>query len=412
MDSEAAIVIVGAGQAGQQLATELRRLGHVGPISLYGDERYPPYQRPPLSKQYLCGAVADEELFLEEPGYYERQNIRLLQGAPVAAIDRATKRIVLSSGEQVAYDHLVLATGAYNRRLPPITCSSAHVHSLRSLDDSRRLRAAVGRARKMLVIGGGFLGLEVAALATQQGVNVHVVEMMGRLLDRSVSPLISRAVRRQHAGAGIAFHFNRSVAAVEELRRGLQVRLDDGKTFDVDCVVAAVGILPNIALAVKAGLAVDDGILVNSQLLTSDPAISAIGDCCSYPHVGAGHRHMRMESVQNAVGQACYVARRLTGRADVSYAEVPIFWSDQSNLRIQIAGVTQRTDLSVVYGDASSKAFSVFRYCNNKLVCVESLNRPADHRLARQLLSGGISPPISYLADPTFDMNPLLGLVG
>ncbi|WP_028714441.1 NAD(P)/FAD-dependent oxidoreductase [Paracoccus sp. J55] len=402
-----AVVIVGAGQAGQQLASALRQHGFPGRISLIGEEVHPPYQRPPLSKGHMAGAVSDTDVYLEEPGFHERNVIELHIGVEVLSIDRAAREVLLKTGERLGYDHLVLATGAQNRQLPPITTASQRVLQLRGLDDASRLRRATSEARDVVIIGGGFIGLEVAATLAGDGRRVQVIERMGRLLDRSVSSILSRAIRQHHEARGVRFHFNRCVATIDEIGgKRFEVKLDDETVLHADAVLSAIGVTPRTALAEKAGLEVGNGILVDGFLTTSDPCISAIGDCCAFPEEG---RRLRLESVQNAVAQGNFLARHLTGNGEGrAYAEIPTFWSEQAGLLIQIVGLTDRGDRSILRGDPETQSFSIFRFREDRLTAVESLNRGGDHMLGRRLLAMGISPRPEDVQDMGFDLRSLL----
>ena len=400
------VVIVGAGQAGQQLAGALRQAGYQGGITLLGAEQHAPYQRPPLSKGYLAGDISQDELFLEDPAFYSRNAINLCTGTPVTAIDRNAQQVRLADGTVVPYGHLVLATGAQNRQLPPITASSRRILQLRSADDAQALQAAAADAKAIVIIGGGFIGLEVAATLGGEGRRVTVVETLGRLMDRAVSSILSRQVRRHHEAKGVDFQFNRRVAIIEDNGTdGFRVRLDDGSNLHADVVLCAIGVQPRTELAQAAGLEVANGILVDAQLRTDDPAISAIGDCCAFPH---GTGNIRLESVQNAVTQANYLALVLTGSETGPYAEIPTFWSEQGGLLLQIAGLTERSDHSVLRGDPETGVFSIFRFRDERLVAVESLNRGGDHMLGRRLLANDISPTRDEVQDCNFDLRSLL----
>ena len=407
------VVILGAGQAGLQVASSLRESGFGGRIRLLGDEPYPPYQRPPLSKTFLSGAAAEDALFMQEESCFADQGIDFFAGARAVAIDRANSRVDLASGPPVPYGHLVLATGARNRQLPCVEGAMAGVVSIRTLDDSRRLKRALAGARRVVVVGAGFLGLEVATVAIAAGCAVDVLEAGPTALGRVVSAPMSRAFQRRHAAAGVRFRFADSVVAIHAGHGTASgVELGGGTRIAADLILIAIGVVPNAELAAAAGLAVHDGIVVDEFLLTEDPAISAIGDCACFPYAADAGRMVRLESVQNAVDQARCVAQRLTGHA-ARYDQVPLFWSDQAGARLQIAGIAQPGDAAVTRGDPDGAGFSVFRYHGDRLVAVESVNRLPDHMQARRLLKARVSPAPEEAANPAFDLKSLLaGPVG
>ncbi|VVD33760.1 NAD(P)/FAD-dependent oxidoreductase [Paraburkholderia dioscoreae] len=404
------VVIVGAGQAGVQAASALRSEGYAGAIQLIGNEPGLPYQRPPLSKSYLGGDLADEELHLETAAWFDDQRIEHLPDAHVDAIERHSKRVRLSSGKALEYDHLILATGARNRSLPAMDMSVQGVFSLRTVAEAAALTSSLHDARRVVVIGAGFLGLEVASVAKAQGCDVHVVESVERVMQRALSEEMSEACLRHHRAAGVSFSLSARVDAIcSQEGRVTAVKLADGGLLEADLVLIAIGVVPNSELGLACGLEVFNGLMVDGQLRTSDPAISAIGDCAAFPYAFDEGDRLRLESVQNAVDQACYVARRIVGTADTPrYDQVPVFWSDQGGMRLQIAGVARRLDASVLRGDPCAGAFSVLRFRQGRLTGVESFNRPADHMAARRLLQQRISPSLAQAADPAFDLKSLL----
>lgn len=404
------IVIVGAGQAGVQAASALRAEGYGGAIHLLGNEACLPYQRPPLSKSYLSGSLAEEELHLETAAWFDEQRIERLLDTHVETIERRLKRVKLSSGKMLGYDHLILATGARNRPLPALSEPVDGVISLRTVADAAALTSKLRGARRVVVIGAGFLGLEVASIAIAQGCDVHVVESTDRVMQRAISAEMSEACLRHHRSAGLKFSFGARVDAFRaEDGHVSAVRFADGSELAADLVLVAIGVVPNSELGLACGIDIFNGFIVDEQLRTSDPSISAIGDCAAFPYAFDGGDRLRLESVQNAVDQACYVARRIVGTADTpGYDQVPVFWSDQGGMRLQMAGVARRLDASVLRGDPASGAFSVFRYRQDRLTAVESFNRPADHMAARRMLQRRISPSRAQAVDLTFDLKSLL----
>lgn len=383
--SNKSIVIVGAGQAGYQVAASLRQEGFDGAITLVGDEPGVPYQRPPLSKAYLLGKVGVAALRFRPPEYFDEHRITRTQGS-VTAIERNQREVLLASGEKLAYGHLVLATGARNRvpAVPGIGLDG--VFGLRSLADADGLSQRLGSAKRAVVIGAGFIGLEFAAVAAARGISVDVLELGTRPMARAVSTITSQVFDQAHASWGVHIHYGQSLAAIHGADGHVTgVQLASGEALPADLVVYGIGVLPNAELAGDAGLAVHNGIVVDAQLLTSDPAISAIGDVVNFPSPWSA-QPIRLESVQNAVDQAKTVAARLMGKP-ASYAALPWFWTDQGELKLQIAGLSDGHDQTVVLGSVEQRQISVLCFRASRLVAVESCNRPADHMAARKLIA-------------------------
>ena len=403
------IVIVGAGQAGFQAAASLREAGFSGSLTLVGEEAALPYQRPPLSKAYLAGKTDARGLLLRQESFFAEHRIDHRSGTRVTAIDRAERSLLLSEGGPLAYDHLILATGTRNRALPVPGADLAGVRQLRSLDDADALRSAIEGIRRIVVVGAGFIGLEFAAVCAARGLSVTVIEAAERVMVRAVSPETSEAFRAFHEEAGVRFLFGAGVTAIEgEAGQVAVVRTADGQALPADLVLVGIGVVPNQELAAEAGLAVRDGIEVDAFLATGDPAISAIGDCVRFPSRFAtgmpGGDRVRIESVQNAVDQGRCLAARLTGRA-AAYDAVPWFWSDQGPRKLQIAGLAAPGDASVLRRIGAG--FSVFRFRDDALSAVESVDRPADHMAARRLLASGKALTPEQAADPNFDLKAL-----
>lgn len=400
------IVIIGAGQAGLQLAESLRKGGHDGEISLLGDEQWPPYQRPPLSKKYLAGDFADERLYFRPLEHFTRQNVDLRLSTPAVAIDRAARRVQLADGQALSYDGLALTTGTRVRPLPVPGAEHPAVCYLRGLDDAQALKLRLAAARRVVVIGGGFIGLEVAATARHAGCDVHVVEALDRLMARVMPPVVSDFFAQLHRDHGTQLHLGAQVAAIDAVADGtVEVRLADGRALPADLVVAGIGVLPNQELAAAAGLACDNGIVVDEYARTSDPQIVAAGDCTVHRNLRFELPH-RLESVQNAVDQAKVAAASLLGQAQ-PYADLPWFWSDQYEIKLQIAGLSAGHDAHVVRGEPTAAGFSVYYFRQGRLIAVDSLNRPADHMLARRLLTAGTPVLPAQAADPAFDLKAL-----
>jgi 3-phenylpropionate/trans-cinnamate dioxygenase ferredoxin reductase component len=401
-----AVVIVGAGHAGFQLAASLRQHGYKERVCLVNDEAHLPYQRPPLSKAYLKSAGGPDSLMFRPDKFYRDQNIDLI-GDRAMSIDRAARKLLLASGTSLEYGHLVLATGARNRLLDLPNAGLPDVRYLRTLDESEALRGRIASARRVVVIGAGFIGLEFAATARAKGLEVDVIELGTRVMARTVTAEISDYFQERHTGAGIRIHLGVQATSIENRGGNVAgVSLSDGRHLPADLAVVGVGVLPNVELAADAGLTVAAGIVVDEHLLTSDPGISAIGDCALFasPRFGGS---LRLESVQNATDQARCVAARLTGDAK-SYDGLPWFWSDQGDDKLQIVGLTAGYDEVVMRGDRKQRSFSAFCYESGQLVGIESVNRAADHMFGRRLLGMNRSIKPEQAADPGFDLKSAL----
>ena len=401
------VVIVGAGHAGFQVAASLRQSGFKERVYVLNDEGHLPYQRPPLSKAYLKGTGGPDSLMFRPQKFYTDQTIELMAGH-ATAIDRAARKLTLASGVALDYGHLVLATGARNRLLDIPNANLPEVRYLRILDDSEDLRKRLAVSKRVVVIGAGFIGLEFAATARIKGLEVDVLELASRVMARAVTAEVSDYFQKQHTAAGIRIHLGVQATAIEAHGGKVTgISLSDGRHIAADLVVVGVGVLPNVELAAEAGLPVASGIIVNDRLLTSDPDISAIGDCALFdsPRFGGS---LRLESVQNATDHARCVAARLTGD-DRPYDGQPWFWSDQGDDKLQMVGLTAGYDQVVMRGDPARKAFSAFCYREGQLVGIESVNRAGDHMFGRRLLAarGSITP--EQAADPGFDLKRALG---
>jgi len=405
--ADGAVLIVGAGHAGFQLATSLRQHGFKERIGLVNDEAHLPYQRPPLSKAYLKGTGGPDSLMFRPDKFYRDQNVELIADRAVS-IDRAARKLLLASSSSLDYGHLVLATGARNRLLDIPNANHEDVRYLRTLDESEALRARIAPGQRVVVIGAGFIGLEFAATARAKGLEVDVLELGTRVMARAVTAEISEFFQGRHSAAGIRIHLGVQATSIESDGVSVTgVSLSDGRHVPADLVVVGVGVLPNVELAAEAGLSVAAGIIVDEHLLTSDPHISAIGDCALF----ASHRFggsLRLESVQNATDHARCVAARLTGDAK-AYDGLPWFWSDQGPDKLQIAGLTTGYDRVVVRGDPLQASFSAFCYKSGHLVGVESVNRAADHVFGRKILGLNRTIEPEQAADTGFDLKAALG---
>lgn len=398
------VLIIGAGQAGLQAAASARDEGYDGPIRLIGAEPYAPYQRPPLSKAYLKGEMDLEGLELRGSGFFAETDIALTTGVTATAIDRAARSVSLSNGEIVAYDKLVLAMGARNRPLNVPGAELDGVMFLRGLADADAIKAAAATARRAVVIGAGFIGLEFAAVAAAKGLAVTVIEIGQRVMGRSLSLAMSDFFADEHRKMGVTLRLGEGVQAIAgQGGRTTGVVLTSGEELPADIVLIGIGVLPETDLAEQAGLSVADGVVVDAHLATDDPDIFAIGDLSLHPSRFAP-RAVRLESVQNAIDQGRAVGATLAGRLTV-YDKVPWFWSDQGPFKLQMTGLMLDCDQSVVRGDPATGAFSVFNFRQGALASVDSVNKPADHLGARRLLSQAIAITPFQAADESFDLR-------
>jgi 3-phenylpropionate/trans-cinnamate dioxygenase ferredoxin reductase component len=398
------VVIVGSGQAGFEAAVSLRSHGFSGSITVVGDEAGVPYQRPPLSKAYLHCEPDRESLALRPAQYFEEHNIALACGKPVVRIDRSAHRVELVDGTTVEYDHLILATGARNRTLPVPGADLPGVHYLRTAGEAECLTATMASCSSLVVIGAGFIGLEVAAAARKKGLDVTVIEAMDRPMARALSEVMSHYFSTTHTEHGVHMCLSTGVERITEADgRASGVATTSGDFIRADAVVVGIGVVPNVELAAFAGLPVDNGIIVNEYLRTTDDRISAIGDCAAYPVTGATGL-VRLESVQNAVDQARCIASQLTGTS-TPYRSVPWFWSEQYESKLQMAGLTAGADTHVVRGSVDGGSFSIFCFLGNRLLGVESVNKPRDHMAARKILACGMPLTPEQAADTDFDLK-------
>jgi 3-phenylpropionate/trans-cinnamate dioxygenase ferredoxin reductase subunit len=390
MNETSSIVIIGGGHAGAQLCGALATAGQGTPagVHLVCEEPQLPYHRPPLSKSYLKNPQEGLQAHRAED-WYAQAGITLHRGDPATAIDRERCRVTLRSGAEIAYTQLVLATGTRARRLPHLPPGLANVAELRSAADAQRLRALFESAQRLTVVGGGFIGLEIAATALALGKHVSVLESAPRLLLRSVSPELADHVLQTHRAAGMHIHLGVTVGNFEVAEDRLVALEVDGRREAVELMVPGIGAAPEHALASAAGLHCENGIVVDACMRTSDPRVLAIGDCCNFPQHGSGRR-LRLESVQNANDQARTAAATLLGREE-PYAALPWFWSEQAGLRLQMAGLMPADGTRHRRPGATPASFSILHYAGDRLVCVESANAPLDHMAARKLLEAGRS---------------------
>ena len=398
------VVAIGAGQAGAALAARLRSGGHAGPITLIGEEPILPYQRPPLSKGYLLGEMGADRLTLRSADFYAEQDIALRLGAPVSAIDPKARTVTLGT-ETIRYDDLVLTTGSVPRRLPAaIGGDLAGVYTVRTIADVDAERAEFSPGRRLVIVGGGYIGLEAAAVAAKLGLDVTVLEMAPRILQRVAAPETSDYFRALHTAHGVKILESTGLERLlGEAGHVTAARLTDGREIPADFVIAGIGILPATQLAEAAGLVIENGIRTNSHGRTSDPHIWAAGDCASFPWQGG---RLRLESVQNAIDQADLVADNILG-ADKDYVPMPWFWSDQYDCKLQIAGLNTGYDRIVTRGpDGAAVSFWYFK--GDRLLAVDAMNDSRAYMVGKRLLETGRAVDAGAISNPATNLKSLL----
>ena len=400
------LVIAGAGHAAGQTVVSLRQAGFDGPITMVGEEPYPPYQRPPLSKKFLAGELELERLLLRRARYYRDHDIDLRLSTRVETIDRDHKSVLLSDGERLHYDSLVAATGSQARQLNIPGHGLTGINYLRTVDDVLRIRKGFSVGERLVVVGGGYIGLEVAAVAVSHGLHVTVLEVVDRVMSRVVAPPVSEFFESIHREAGVKIRCGARPAAEFVGRDSVQaVVLDDGEEVPADLVLIGVGILPNVALASAAGLECDDGIVVDEFCRSSDPDILAVGDCTNHPNSLLGRR-LRLESVHNAQEQAKTAAATLCNDLK-PYAQIPWFWSDQYDIKLQIVGLSGDHDEIAIRGDPASRSFAVFYLRAGQLIAVDAINSAREFMLAKKLIAAGAHFSQQTLEDSAIDFKQL-----
>ena len=402
------IVVVGAGHAAGAFAEALRKKDSACLIMLVGEEAHAPYQRPPLSKAYLAGEMDVQRLSLRPDSFYEKKDISLKLSTHVASIDTAEHVIATAEGEVIPYNKLVMATGTRVRKLPVKGAELKNVHYIRTIDDVKQLHSQWQSAENIVIIGGGFIGLEVAAVAAKGGKKVTVLEGQDRVMPRVVAPVISRYFTEYHRKQGVNIITDANVVEIAGGETGAEAVLcADGSRHNADIVIVGIGVMANVELAEAAGLKLDNGIVVDEYCRSSDPDIFAIGECSN--HEDKRYGRLRLESVQNAQDQAKAAAAAISGEA-VSYDVVPWFWSEQYDLRLQMAGISTGYDDVVLRGGMGENKFSLLYYRQGSLIAIDSINSAADHMAGRRLLAEGLSPDKIAVQDATVKLKEFLAL--
>lgn len=401
-------VIVGAGQAGGETAVELRKRGFTGRVLVIGDEPYVPYRRPPLSKAYLSGAIGDEGLYLMQPAALQKADIEFIGDAAVERIDRVTRQVLLADGRAIGYDRLALTTGGRARSLSLPGADRPNVHTLRGIADVQAIKAHCVAGARAVIVGGGFIGLEAAAVLVKLGLRVTVLEGLPRVLARVTAPEVSAFFERVHREAGVDLRTGIAIERFEGEPLADSVLLGDGCRIACDFVIAGIGLIPSTGLAEGAGLVVDNGIVVDEFCRTSDPHIVAAGDCANHPNAHFGRR-LRLESVQNAMEQGRAAAAAMLDQP-LPYAPVPWFWSDQYDLKLQMVGLSAGFDRLIVRGDLSGRAFAAFYLQDGHLIAADTVNRPQDFMFAKKLVASRARADAAALADESVPLKTLLPL--
>lgn len=402
--SDAGVVIVGAGQAGATVATGLAQAGYQGAITLIGEESYAPYQRPPLSKGFINGEVGVESLLVKPESYYAQKQIQLIKGCRVHSIHPEECSVQLDSGEQLKYGSLVLSTGSRPRVLPIQGAELSHVFALRGIDDAQAIKEALPEKGRLVIVGAGYVGLELAASCVKQGLDVTVLERAVRVMERSASPQVSEYYQNMHQAAGVKIVCDVYVSALQGEQQVTAVEAEDGRVWPADVVVIGVGAVANTELAQAAGLECDDGILVDAQCRSSHANIFAAGDCARQTHALL-QTSLRLESVQNATAQARMIVAHIMNKP-APRNEVPWFWSDQFDVRLQIAGIVQPNYIQVLRGDPASGSFTVLHLQGDRLQALEAVNSPMDFTLGKRLIGEQIPVNTDSLIDASIPLYP------
>ena len=399
------VIIIGGGQAGAMSAITLRQKKFSGRILLISNEGYLPYQRPPLSKAFLTGPLLTESLYIKSGAYYKRNKIDILMNDTVELIDRNKKNIILENGGKYSYQKLVLATGS-ELNILDITCDKKNIYYLRTIDDSIKIRSLLEQQQKIVIVGAGYIGLEIAAAAIQKNQQVIVLEADNRVMSRSVCPETSNFFEAIHKKEGVNFFFNTLIEDIHQHNSQKIITVNNDESINADAIIIGIGVNPKIGLAVEAGLDCQNGILVNEFCQTSDDNIFAIGDCANYPNSIYGQR-LRLESVQNALEQAKIAASTING-LDLPHDQIPWFWSDQYNIKLRIAGVATGYENYVVRGNISEEKFSVFYLKEERLIAIETINDNKSFSVGKKLIQNQTSIPLDVLEDQNADLKSFL----
>ena len=399
------VIIIGGGQAGAMSAITLRQKKFSGRILLISNEGYLPYQRPPLSKAFLTDLLLTESLYIKSGAYYKRNKIDILMNDTVELIDRNKKNIILENGGKYSYQKLVLATGS-ELNILDITCDKKNIYYLRTIDDSIKIRSLFEQQQKIVIVGAGYIGLEIAAAAIQKNQQVIVLEADNRVMSRSVCPETSNFFEVIHKKEGVNFFFNTLIEDIHQHNSQKIITVNNDESINADAIIIGIGVNPKIGLAVEAGLDCQNGILVNEFCQTSDDNIFAIGDCANYPNSIYGQR-LRLESVQNALEQAKIAASTING-LDLPHDQIPWFWSDQYNIKLRIAGVTAGCENYVVRGNISEEKFSVFYLKEERLIAIETINDNKSFSVGKKLIKNQTSIPLDVLEDQNSDLKSFL----
>jgi 3-phenylpropionate/trans-cinnamate dioxygenase ferredoxin reductase subunit len=399
------VVVIGAGQAAAQCAETLRKKGFEGSIDVVGDEPRLPYQRPPLSKKFLSGEMSLDRLLIRHQAFYDDNRISLHLGRRATAIGRQLQRVELDDGRSLPYDALVLATGSIARRLPLPGSELAGVHYLKDIADAERLRSEIEPGRRAVIVGGGYIGLEAAATLRHLGMEVTVLEMADRVMNRVVAEPISRYYEAEHAGHGVRLLLRAALLGLRGDADGRVCAVDTAAgPIETNLVIVGIGVLANEALAKSAGLACDNGIVVDEYCRTTDPAIYAIGDCSNHPSLRYGRR-VRLESVDNAFEQGTTAALNILGGAQ-RHDRVPWFWSDQYHHKLLIVGLSQGHDRIVLRGDPAANSFSCcYLRTDGELLAIDTVNQPRDQMAARKLIAARVKLDAAKVADPSIALK-------
>jgi 3-phenylpropionate/trans-cinnamate dioxygenase ferredoxin reductase subunit len=398
-------VIIGAGHAGGMTAISLRQRQYQGSITLIGEENSLPYQRPALSKGFLAGEIEEKRLYLKSQDYFDKNNIRIIRNCKVVAIDRNNKTILLENQKQLGYEKLIIATGSIVNKLKT-SSRETDLYYLRTIRDSLKIREELRSKNKITIIGAGYIGLEIASIATKKNLEVSVLELENRVLGRVVSSEVSDFFQKKHQSEGVEFKFNTSITDIEDRGKQKRIICSDGSFLNTDVVIIGVGIKPNIELAKSSGLTCDNGILVDANGQTSDPHIFAVGDCSNHPN-NIFKQRLRLESVQNAVEQAKSIAASIAG-SHKPYQEVPWFWSDQYNIKLQIAGISQDHDHRVVRGYPEEEKFAVFYQKEKRLIAVDAINSPKEFMVGKKWIAMQAKIPFELIRNMDIDLKKIV----